>query len=353
METPKKIRILIVDDSAFMRTALERMFREDPSIEIIGSAGNGKEAVEKAVRLRPDVVTMDVEMPVMDGLHALREIMRMAPMPVVMVSSITQHGAQATLDALELGAVDYIGKPGSGFTVNILTLRKELLEKIHTASESAPRMWKPRMSTFVAKRPAPGGDQQTQIDWAVVIGASTGGPPAIQAILSALPPNLPAPVIIAQHMPAAFTGAFAQRLNAVCNLRVKEAADGEILQRAVAYICPGDQQTRFKRREDNRYLFSISSNDIEKARFAPCVDNLFFSAAEAFGRKTMSIILTGMGEDGVRGMKNIKLVGGLAIAQDRASSVVYGMPRAALEQGAATRILALADIASEIELTIR
>lgn len=348
-----KVRVLVVDDSAFMRTAIERMLSEDPGIEICGSASNGKEAVEKAVRLRPHVITMDVEMPVMDGLHAVKEIMRLTPVPVIMVSSLTQDGAQVTLDALDLGAVDYIGKPGSGFTANILTLKTDLLAKVRAAADSAPRTTKHRFVPIATKRPTPPTDAQTNLDWVVVIGASTGGPPALQSILCALPPNLPAPVIIGQHMPAAFTSAFAQRLNSLCNVRVKEATEGEVLQRAVAYICPGDSQTRFKRRDDNKYVFSIVSNEVEKARFAPCIDNLFFSASETFGRKTMGIILTGMGEDGVRGLKNVKLVGGLTIAQDRASSIVYGMPRAALEQGAVTRILPLADIASEIELALR
>ncbi|MBF0503018.1 MAG: chemotaxis response regulator protein-glutamate methylesterase [Candidatus Riflebacteria bacterium] len=373
MAITNKIRVLIVDDSAFMRAALERMLHEDATIDVIGSAGNGKEGVEKAIRLRPDVITMDIEMPVMDGLHAIREIMRLSPIPIIMVSSITQHGAQATFDALELGAIDYIGKPGSGFSANILTLRDDLLTKIHAAAESSLRMRQPLISrgrtpatenvsidthprgisTFSPKRAIASGDQNTQIDWIVVIGASTGGPSAIQTIISALPPNLPAPVIIAQHMPAVFTGAFAQRLNTVCKLRVKETANGEILQRTVVYICAGDHQTSFKRRDDNRYMFSVTSNELEKARFAPSIDYLFLSAAEIFGRKTMSIILTGMGEDGVRGMKNIKAAGGLTIAQDRASSVVYGMPRAALEQGAVTRILSLSEIPSEIELALR
>ncbi|HNV68422.1 MAG TPA: chemotaxis response regulator protein-glutamate methylesterase [Candidatus Ozemobacteraceae bacterium] len=353
MEQPKKIRTLIVDDSAFMRTAIERMLKEEPSIEIVGSAANGKEAVEKTFRLRPDVVTMDIEMPVMDGLHALKEIMRLCPTPVIMVSSMTQEGAKATLDALDLGAFDYLGKPGSGFTTNILTLKEELLNKVRAAGDSTARVPKLRIVPLVPKRVTTTTDQMTLLDWVIVVGASTGGPPAIQNILSALPAGLPAPIIIAQHMPRSFTSAYAMRLNTLCNLRVKEASDGEVLQRSVAYICPGDFQTRFKRREDNRYYFSMTSNDEEKARFAPCIDNLFFSAAENFGRKTLGIILTGMGEDGVRGLKNIKLVGGLTLAQDRATSVVYGMPRAALEHGAVTRIIALPDIPGEIELTLK
>ncbi len=353
MNQPRPIRVLIVDDSAFMRTALERMLKEDPFLEIAGSASNGQEAIEKVQRVKPDVVTMDVEMPVMDGLHALKEIMRLHPVPVVMVSSLTQAGAKVTLDSLDLGAVDYLAKPGSTLSTNILSLKQDLLNKIHAAAASVPRV--PRLSNLqISPKRASGiKEPNTNIDWVVVIGASTGGPPAIQFILNALPASIPAPIVIAQHMPRSFTGAFAQRLNLLCNLRVKEAVDGEILQRSVAYICPGDSQSRFSRRMDNRYYFSVTSNDVEKLKFAPSINDVFFSAAENFGRKTMGIILTGMGEDGVRGLKNIKLVGGLAIGQDRASSVVFGMPRAALEQGAVTRILNLQDIPKEIELALK
>ncbi|RCK80138.1 MAG: Chemotaxis response regulator protein-glutamate methylesterase CheB [Candidatus Ozemobacter sibiricus] len=355
MSESRKIRVFVVDDSAFMRTALERMFKEDPEIEIIGSAANGKEALEKLSRLKPDVVTMDVEMPVMDGLHALKEIMRTNPLPVIMVSSLTQQGARVTLDALDLGAVDYVGKPGSTLNLNILSLKQDLLNKIHAAAESLPKVPRLKMvpPTPVQRRSSPTTDQQIHLDRVVVIGASTGGPPAIQQILAALPANLPAPIIIAQHMPKSFTNAFAQRLNLLCNIRVKEAVDGETLQRSIAYICPGDMQTRFMRRPDNTFYFSIGSNEIEKERYAPCIDRVFFSAAECFGRRTVGVILTGMGEDGVRGLKNIKVVGGLTLAQDRLTSVVYGMPRAALEQGAVTRVLPLGELAGEIELALR
>lgn len=353
MSADRKIKVLIVDDSAFMRTAIERMIREDPQMEVLGSASNGQEAIEKVQRLRPNVVTMDIEMPIMDGLHALREIMRICPVPVLMVSSMTQDGAKVTFDALDLGAFDYVGKPGSGITSNILVLKQTLLAKIRGAADSLPRQ--PRFTAVEVqpKRPAVATESDTRIDWVVVIGSSTGGPPALQQVLSGISPNLPAPVIIAQHMPGTFTGAFAQRLNMLCNIRVKEAVNGEILQRSVAYICPGDAQTRFRRHQDGRYQFVITPNDSEKERYAPCIDVTFFSAAENFGRKTLGIILTGMGEDGVRGLKNLKLVGGLTISQDRATSVVYGMPRAALEQGAVTRVLALPDMANEIELALK
>jgi two-component system chemotaxis response regulator CheB len=349
----KKIKVLVVDDSAFMRTAIERMLQEDSGIEIVGSAANGKDAVSKVARLRPDVVTMDVEMPIMDGLHALKEIMRICPTPVLMVSSLTHEGAKVTLDALELGAVDYVPKPGSTLSVNILGLKHELLAKIHAVAGCKPQAVKLEyVPARRSQRRLPAKSDKI-IHRAVFIGASTGGPPAIQKILSKVNPECPAPIIIAQHMPKAFTAAFATRLNMICPIRVKEACDGEELQNSVAYICPGDHQTRLEKNIDGKVCFSVISNLDEQDRFAPCINTLFFSAAKEFAHKAIGIILTGMGEDGVRGLKNIKLMGGLTIAQDRPSSVVYGMPRAALEQEAAARILNLDEIAREIDLALK
>ncbi|MBU1105818.1 MAG: chemotaxis response regulator protein-glutamate methylesterase [Candidatus Riflebacteria bacterium] len=353
MTNTKKIKVLVVDDSAFMRTAIERMLVSDPGIELIGSAANGREAVEKVIRLRPDVVTMDLEMPIMDGLHALKEIMRLCPTPVLIVSSLSKEGAKVTLDAIELGAIDYIPKPGSTLSASILTLREELLQKIHAASGCQPRAIKLEFipGKRQAKRVASPSDEI--INRAVFIGASTGGPPAIQKILSVIDPALQAPIIIAQHMPKAFTSAFASRMNILCGIKIKEASNGETLQNSVAYICPGDHQTRVCRTTEGKYCFAITTNATEQDRFAPCINTLFFSAAKEFAHKAIGIVLTGMGEDGVRGLKNIKLMGGLTIAQDRASSVVYGMPRAALEQEAAVRILNLDEISNEIELALK
>lgn len=353
MTEEKKIRVLVVDDSAFMRTILERMLKSEPSIEIIASASNGKEAVEKTLRLKPDVVTMDVEMPIMDGLHALKEIMSQAPIPVLMVSSMTQEGANVTLDALDLGAIDYVAKPGASLSLSMLELKEELISKIRSAAQSVPVLPKLHYVRPNVQHTSQPPALHTNIDWVIVIGSSTGGPPAVQQILLSLPANLRAPVIIAQHMPKSFTSAFASRMNQLCAIRVKEAVHGETIQQSVAYICPGDAQTRFSRRDGSNYSFSITPNSLEKERYAPCIDTLFFSASENFGRKTIGIILTGMGEDGVRGLKNLKLIGALTIAQDRNSSVVYGMPRAALEQGAVTRVLGLQDMAKEIELALR
>ena len=353
MSKINKIKVLIVDDSAFMRTAIERMLVTDSSIEIIGSARNGREAVGKVARLKPDVVTMDIEMPVMDGLHALKEIMRLCPTPVLMVSSLTQQGAKVTLDALELGAIDYIPKPGSALTVGVLKLQKELLSKIHAVANCKPKQIKLEYRPMANNGNMSKATSNKPINKAFFIGASTGGPPAVQKIVSQLSHDFPAPVIIAQHMPKTFTSAFATRLNRVCAIRVKEACDGEIIQNSLVYICPGDNQTRVIKNSDGSFKFSVISNNDEKDLFAPCINTLFFSAATELGLRSVAILLTGMGEDGVRGMKNIKMVGGLTITQDRATSVVYGMPKAALEQNAATRILSLDEIAPEMELAVK
>ncbi|MDD3378114.1 MAG: chemotaxis response regulator protein-glutamate methylesterase [Candidatus Riflebacteria bacterium] len=351
--TEKKIKVVVVDDSAFMRTAIERMIKSDPSIEIVGSASNGVEAIEIVLRLKPDVVTMDIEMPVMDGLQALKEIMRVCPTPVLMVSSLTNEGAKITLDALDLGAVDYIPKPGSTLSASILSLKDELTAKISAAAGSKPRHLK--LDFLAAKRnfASEGSKIEQYIRRAIFIGASTGGPPAVQKILSGINPLVRAPIIIAQHMPQAFTSAFASRMNSLCAIRVKEASNGEIVQNSVAYVCPGDNQTEIERTNEGTYRFVITPGNPNDEAFAPCIDTLFSSAASVFGAKATGIILTGMGSDGALGLKKIQQAGGFTIAQNQATSVVYGMPKAAIEADAAGVVVSIDDIAAEIELALK
>ena len=348
-----KIKVVVVDDSAFMRTAIERMLREDPCIEVVGSASNGMEAIDKVIKTHPDVVTMDVEMPVMDGLQALKEIMRICPTPVLMVSSLTSEGAKVTLDALDLGAVDYIPKPGSTLSASILSLKNELLNKIHAAAGSKPAHVKFDFSYSKRNNNSLSSKEDKYIRRVVVIGASTGGPPAVQRIISKLDPNLKAPVILAQHMPQAFTNAFASRMNSVCYIRVKEASNGEIIQNSVVYICPGDHQTVLKRLPDGTCMFEITEGTPKGESFAPCINNLFYSAAEIFANKTIGVILTGMGQDGVDGLKKIKNAGGITIAQNQATCVVYGMPKVAIEQKAALYTASIDEIAKEIEVALK
>lgn len=347
------IKVVIVDDSAFMRTAIERMLREDPQISIVGSASNGVEAIDKVMKTSPDVVTMDVEMPVMDGLQALKEIMRICPTPVLMVSSLTNAGAKVTLDALDLGAVDYIPKPGSTLSANILSLKKELLNKVHAAAKSRPTPTKLVLSSIKRPVATPASKIEKYIKRAVFIGASTGGPPAVQRIISQLDPTLKAPVVLAQHMPQAFTSAFASRMNALCHIRVKEATDGELLQNSIVYICPGDHQTTVKRLPDGTCAFEIVEGSPRGESFAPCINNLFCSGAEVFANNSIGVILTGMGQDGVNGLKRIKEAGGITIAQNQATCVVFGMPKAAIEQKAALYIASVDEIAKEIEAALK
>ena len=349
----KKIRVVIVDDSAFMRTAIERMLHEDPSITIVGSASNGIEAIDKTLKTQPDVVTMDVEMPVMDGLQALKEIMRLRPTPVLMVSSLTNAGAKVTLDALDLGAVDYIPKPGSGFSADILNLKNELITKIHSAANSRPAHAKLDFSLGKHNSATNSSQIDKYIKRAVFIGASTGGPPAVQRIASNLDASLRAPVILAQHMPQTFTNAFALRLNSICSIRVKEAVNGEILQNSIMYVCPGDHQTTIKKINDGTYKFVIVPGTPNGEAFAPCINNLFNSGAKVFADKAIGVILTGMGQDGVEGLANIKNAGGITIAQDQATSVVFGMPKAAIDQKAAIYVASIEKIAKEIEIALK
>ena len=348
-----KIKVVVVDDSAFMRTAIERMLREDSSIAIVGSASNGIEAIDKVIKTHPDVVTMDVEMPVMDGLQALKEIMRICPTPVLMVSSLTSEGAKVTLDALDLGAVDYIPKPGSTLSATILSLKNELLNKIHAVAGSKPAHVKLNFSYSKRAINTSTSKEEQYIRRAVFIGASTGGPPAVQRIISKLDPNLKAPVILAQHMPQAFTNAFATRMNSLCPIRVKEASNGEILQNSVVYVCPGDHQTILKRLPDGTYMFEIIEGTPNGESFAPCINNLFCSGAELFANKAIGVILTGMGQDGVEGLKKIKNAGGITIAQNQATCVVYGMPKVAIEQKAALYVASIDEIAKEIEVALK
>ncbi len=350
-----KVRVVIVDDSAFMRTAIERMLRSNPNIEIAGTASNGVEAIELVSRLRPDVVTMDIEMPVMDGLQALREIMRNFPTPVLVVSSLTSKGAKTTLDALDLGAVDYIPKPGSTLSANILELQEELLTKVLSAVESQPRYLRLDLATSRKRTAAAGGQSSRANEYVsrfVAIGASTGGPPAIQRILTSVNPFINAPIVIAQHMPKAFTSAFATRMNSLCAIRVKEAAHGEVVQNSVAYICPGGHKTTVRPTTAGVFVFSVVEEK-ESVILTPSIDELFKSVAPLLKSKVTGVILTGMGSDGVVGMQEIQRYGGVTIAQDRMTSVVYGMPKAVADAGAAGLIVSVDDMAREIELSLK
>jgi len=339
------IRVLIVDDSAFMRNAIKNMISDDPEIEVVGMAGDGLEAIEKVMSLEPDVVTLDVEMPRMDGIEALRAIMREHPLPVIMVSALTTEGAKVTLEALDMGAVDFIPKNLSELSVDIFRIKSILKQKIKALKGNGMGHTLPhRAEVVMTSRDLHTTPYRINI---VAIGASTGGPKALQSIVSQLPGDLPVPVLIAQHMPPSFTGPFAERLNQISDLQVKEAEDGEPVMDGTVYIAPGRGHMMVKRQKLTRVSVTINC-DMSEYLFRPSVDALMLSVAEAYPGSALGVILTGLGNDGERGLRQIKDRGGCVIAQSRESCVVYGMPRAVIEKGIADMILDLRQIPDEI-----
>ena len=334
-----KIRLLVVDDSKLMRLSLVRIFGEHPQIEIIGEACDGVEAVEQVKRLRPQCVTMDVQMPRMNGIEAVKAIMAELPTPVVMFSTITEEGARSTLEALSAGAVDWLQKVGGK---EIDTIADELTSKIIAAAASKPKriqstpdLAPPRSSKL---------SRANILDGVVCVGSSTGGPQTLETVLASLPANLPAAVIVAQHMPAVFTRQLADNLDAACQLEVKEAIDGETLKPGFIYIAPGGSNTEI----DGDCRISLRPPGPEGKIFTPSVDVLLRSAARSFGRRVLANILTGLGQAGSAALKDIKSRGGAVFAQDEDSCIVYGMPRAAAETGQVDNVLGLGSIASAV-----
>ncbi|MEK7699760.1 MAG: chemotaxis response regulator protein-glutamate methylesterase [Planctomycetota bacterium] len=345
------IKVLIVDDSAFMRNTLSSMLASDPEIKIIGTARNGLEAIENVERLKPDIVTMDVEMPIMDGISALKQIMEKNPVPVIMVSSITSEGAKATLDALDLGAVDFIPKNLSDLSLNIVKIKEILIDKIKHIAKSDFAKKRTRPATVSKSIETPKvmpvrttGERRVNI---VSIGSSTGGPGALQSIIPKLPKDFPVPVVIAQHMPPNFTRQFAERLNQLSKIRVKEAEDGEVVRQGVVLIAPGKGHMRVARRSGLEMVVRISE-DKEGFTYRPSVDALMSSVAEYFPGRSLGVILTGMGNDGIKGLTAMKKTGGRVFAQNEETCVVYGMPKAAVDAGIADKVLPLEEIAGEI-----
>jgi two-component system chemotaxis response regulator CheB len=364
----RQISILVVDDSAFMRKALSMMLESDPGIKVIGTARDGAEGVEKVKLLKPDLVTLDIEMPRMDGLTALREIMAGSdPVPVIMVSSLTTDGAQATLDALEIGAVDFIPKQLSYVSLDIVKIKDELLAKIKDIVRRKhllmARFQQKNFTQISQAKPQGGvsGDQIKQVRPPVPersahkrkhlisivgIGASTGGPPALRIIIPRLPRNLPVPVVIAQHMPPMFTKSLAERLDALSQLSVREASDGELAEPGTVLVAPGGKHVAVKKQGNiNRIVVTPYPSD---SLYHPCVDILMDSVANGYGATAMGVILTGMGDNGAKGLKNLKSKGGIIIAQNEETCVVYGMPRAVVEAQVADHVVPLDNIASEI-----
>lgn len=407
------ITVLVVDDSGFFRRRVGELLKTDPRLEVIGTASNGREAVERTLELKPDVITMDYEMPVMDGISAVREIMAKQPTPVLMFSSLTHEGARITLDALEAGAVDYLPKNFEDISRNTAKMAKVLCERIVTVATSdvskrtgvrrsssstttrvgaslptassklaaanlatgntqaEARLAQARLtlSQRLAARREESNQQQTKESPVaegasfknqvlpaskpkaqprkfalVLIGTSTGGPMALQKVLTALPANFPAPILLIQHMPATFTGAFAERLNSLCNIEVREAKDGDQLKPGLALLAPGGKQMLVDKRGGR---VQVLAGD-ERLNYKPSVDITFASADKAYPGKLLGIVLTGMGADGRDGSRLLKQSGSTVWAQDEASSVIYGMPMAVAKAGYADEIINLEDISNKI-----
>ena len=368
------IRVLVVDDSAFMRRGLTTLLEQDPEIKVVGTARDGQEALEKARELEIDAMTLDVEMPRLNGIETLRRLMSSNPVPVLMVSSLTESGAECTLKAMELGALDFIPKTMSNDNdafgrdlrqkIKAIARKKSLVRlmhrhAVHGGADKTPHLAADKKPPLMqAHRPAPqraparcchlGGHGPRDL---IVIGVSTGGPPVVQSILSALPADLPACILIAQHMPATFTGPFAKRLDTVSQLSVSEAVDGDKLKNGHAYVCPGGKHIGIRMRGA---LPEVAiTTEPRDALYKPTVNVLMETAGNHMGRRTLGVMLTGMGSDGVDGARVLREKGGLLLAQSEESCVVYGMPKAVIDADLANQILAAEDIPTAILAAVR
>ncbi|HHJ13656.1 MAG TPA: chemotaxis response regulator protein-glutamate methylesterase [Gammaproteobacteria bacterium] len=350
-------RVLVVDDSGFFRRRIVEILEVDPTLKVVGTAANGQEAVQQVPVLKPDVVTMDIEMPVMDGISAVREIMRSHPVPVLMFSSLTHEGARATLDALEAGAVDFLPKRFEDIARDRDEATRLLRARIHAVAgqsmgrvSSAPAVTakaaagtvRPVSDGRPARLPRSGAAAQKGRYRLAVIASSTGGPVALNQVLTRLPADFRLPVLVVQHMPGSFTGPFAQRLDQQCRVSVREAADGDELVPGRVLIAPGGMQLTLSG-DAARVHVKIDAGD-PALHYKPCADLTFESAARAFGGKVLALVLTGMGADGREGARRLKQCGATVWSQDEATSVIYGMPAAVAEAGLSDQVLPLHEI---------
>lgn len=342
-----RVRVLVIDDSAFSRRTIVKLLEEIPGVEVIGYAVNGEEGLKKAMDLRPDLITMDLEMPGMDGFTLLRILMMACPVPVIVVSSHSED--DRVFKALELGAVDFVSKPARALSDDLLGIRDELQQKVGSVLNLNLQGLKERtrvqesqaaMLNLKSTRLPRGARQRFEV---LAIGSSTGGPPALQKILSQLPAALPFSVVISQHMPAGFTKAFAERLNRLLPFEVREATDGELLKPATVYIAPGGLNMVFVQNKD-KVVIRLKS-PAKEDKYIPSVNAMLSSVAKVYGARALAVILTGMGNDGSVGVKKIKEAGGGVMAESEGSAVVFGMPREAIATGVVDRVLDLDNIA--------
>jgi len=351
----QRYTVMVVDDSAFMRKIITDLISEDPAFEVIGTAKNGEEAVKKAREWKPDAITMDVEMPVMNGLEALQVIMSEMPTPVLMLSSLTDEGARETIAALAQGAVDFVRKPSGSISLDLYKVKDILLDKLKTAVKAKVN----KIPSPTVKSPVPTNKQRTHprttvtslfkepgtaISRVVAIGTSTGGPKALQTVLSALPGNFPAPIIVVQHMPPNFTRSLADRLNSICELQVVEAEHDMVLIEGTVYIAPGGQHMRVNMSASGGLRIQLSK-EAPRSGHRPSVDTMFESLVPLNGLKRYAVIMTGMGADGAKGIKDLRNNGAVAtIAESEETCIVYGMPRAAVEMQGIDQVVKLQDI---------
>jgi two-component system chemotaxis response regulator CheB len=341
-----KTRVVVVDDSALVRSLLTEIINRQPDMECIGAASDPLVAREMIRNLDPDVITLDVEMPRMDGIDFLSKLMRLRPMPVVMVSTLTERGADVTLRALELGAIDFVAKPKIGLTDGMRQLAQDITDKIRVASRAQVRRAAPLAPPgAAAPKPVVAAMGRLSTEKVIFIGASTGGTEATKELLTHLPPDSPA-VVITQHMPPGFTTSYAKRLDSLCRIRVKEASDGERVLPGHAYIAPGGHHLSVERSGAN-YIARVKVGEPVN-RHMPSVEVLFESAARVVGPNALGIMLTGMGADGARAMRAMRDAGSYNVCQDEASCVVFGMPREAIAHGAAHEVLPLTQIAPRL-----
>jgi two-component system chemotaxis response regulator CheB len=388
------VKVLVVDDSSFFRRRVSEIINNSPTLEVIGTANNGQEAIDMVAKLKPDVVTMDIEMPVMDGITAVKRIMAVNPLPILMFSSLTHQGASATLDALEAGACDFLPKKFEDIARNkeeAISLLQQRIQAIasrrvsrvsvsHNTYRSPSNASKPALSALqklnennhapkarvaakaplassAAKSPTTAFANNKRFKASgktydvLAIGTSTGGPVALQTVLAALPSNFKLPILLIQHMPGTFTKAFADRLNSLCQISVKEASDGDVLKPGCAYLAPGGKQMLLDGRSGNARIRIHEGN--EKLNYKPSVDITFASLSKVYGRKVLAIVLTGMGADGRDGASMLKDQGAEIWAQDEESCVVYGMPQAVAKAGIATESLPLDLVAKRILVELK
>ena len=339
------MRVLVVDDSAFMRRAISTMLNSDPEIQVVGLAKNGVEAIEFAKKLKPDVITLDIEMPEMDGLTALRRIMRESPTQVLMVSSLTTEGSHASLQALRLGAADVLAKEMSQISLNVSAMHEDLLQRIKALANST-RFKHTQDQADITTVDQPPSFRPGQFD-VICIGSSTGGPPVLETIIGSLKAEMTTPIIVAQHMPEIFTRSMSERLDEISGMHVVHAENGMPIQKSTVYVAPGGHHTHLHK--DGLAKWSLRVNDEpKKAIYKPSVTALFESAAQATGSRSLAIVLTGIGDDGLLGARKLHETGGIILAQSQETCVVYGMPKAVTQAAITAASLCPTDITKSL-----